>query len=79
MNMPLALFTGWDNEDDDSFSAVGWTNYPDDGSIDDPAELVSDLVVSIQVVEEIPSVLGDGVSQSPSQEEDLHNDLPRFP
>ena len=71
--MPLALFTGWDDEDDDSFSAVGWTNYPDDGSIDDPTELVSDLIVSIQVVEEIPSVLGDGVSQSPLQEEDLHN------
>lgn len=74
--MPLALFPGRSDEDDDSFSAVGWTNYPDDGSVDDSAELTNDLVVSIQVVEEIPSVLSDGISRSPLQEENLHNDLP---
>jgi hypothetical protein len=74
MNMPLARLTGWNDEDDDSFSAVGWTNYPDDGSVDDADELASDLVVSIEVVTEIPSALGGVVSQSPSQEEDIHNE-----
>ena len=73
--MPLAPFPGRSDEDDDSFSTIGWTNYPDDGSVDDPDELVNDPVVSMQVVEESSSVLSDGVSPSPSQHEDWQQSL----
>lgn len=72
--MLLVSFSGRSDEDDDSFSTVGWTNYPDDGSLDDADELASDLIVSIEVVTEIPFALGGVVSQSPSQEEDIHNE-----